>query len=324
MKHLAPNIYMYGPRLRNIARSKHIWPMFKKGNLILAICILSLFIISNVHHIHGRGTITDRKIKRSQNESTIGTQDSHLITPTHQCLAWVSFADSRYSRTLARISAEATTLGIFNYTFAFSESDLDLTFLSQHANFITQNARGYGFWIWKPYVIDLALSRIPSDCFLIYTDAGCKISQDGAYRALEYATLLHSTAKYVLAFQTPHLEATWTKGDVFEYFNTTPQKEGNIPHVMATVAIFRKSPQATSLVRKWRKIVENNYQLINDAPSVTLSDPSFIDNRHDQSVFSMLIKSANDVVLTLPDETWGSDWDSFNSSIPFQARRIKY
>ena len=121
----------------------------------------------------------------------------------------------------------------------------------------------------------------------------------------------------------PHLEATWTKGDVFQFFNATPQEEGTVPQVMATVAIFRKSFQGVSFVRTWRDIVENNYRLINDAQSAAPNDPSFRDHRHDQSVFSMLVKSRHDIAMTIPDETWGPDWDTFNSSIPFQARRIK-
>jgi hypothetical protein len=244
---------------------------------------------------------------------------SSQIEPPKQCYAWVSFADSKYAKTLARISEEAKAFGIFHYMFAFNESDLDPEFWARHGDFITGNKRGFGYWIWKPYVIDLALSKIPSGCFLFYTDAGCLISAPGVPRALEYVKTLETNNKDVLGFEMGHQESTWSKGDVYAYFNVSPESLEHKGQIMATSAVFRQSPRAVSLVKKWRDIMENNYNLIDDSPSVTPNNPGFVENRHDQSIFSMLVKNNRDTAFIIPDDSWPA-----HAEIPFQGMRIKF
>lgn len=43
------------------------------------------------------------------------------------------------------------------------------------------------------------------------------------------------------------------------------------------------------LVNEWLSLAMNP-QLINDAPSIMPEDPAFIDHRHDQAIWSLLIK----------------------------------
>lgn len=238
--------------------------------------------------------------------------------------AWVSFADSKYAKTLKRISEEAKTIGLFDYMYTFNEKDLDPEFWNKHKDFIENNKRGYGYWIWKPYIIEMALLKIPEGCYLFHTDAGCVISANGASRALEYIKLLNATNKHILGFDMDYFESVWTKADIFSYFNTSIETYGKTRQIIGGINIFRNSPESREFIKKWRNIVENNYNLIDDSPSIKPNAEDFIENRHDQSIFSMLMKINSDITIAIPDETYTTNWITFDSRIPFQARRLKY
>ena len=58
----------------------------------------------------------------------------------------------------------------------------------------------------------------------------------------------------------------------------------------ATFIILIKNNRTTEFIKEWYSIM-CNYHLIDDTPSELKNDASFIEHRHDQSVFSLLIKT---------------------------------
>jgi glutaredoxin-related protein len=51
-----------------------------------------------------------------------------------------------------------------------------------------------------------------------------------------------------------------------------------------------KCPEIVDLIDTWRKWNED-YHLIDDSPSILPNSSQFIEHRHDQSVFNILVKS---------------------------------
>src|SRR6476646_303147 len=45
----------------------------------------------------------------------------------------------------------------------------------RHASFVQANPRGWGYWLWKPFLIQQHLRRLPDGAVLLYLDAGCEI-----------------------------------------------------------------------------------------------------------------------------------------------------
>ena len=52
----------------------------------------------------------------------------------------------------------------------FSERDLPKDFFKGFSPKIYR--RGYGYWIWKPYIVSKMMSRLNDGDILVYTDAG--------------------------------------------------------------------------------------------------------------------------------------------------------
>ena len=62
---------------------------------------------------------------------------------------------------------------------------------------------------------------------------------------------------------------------------STEKTVNHLPLLSKIVLIFLK---------RWLKIFEKNYELIDDSPSKIKNHIDFVENRHDQSVFSLLCK----------------------------------
>lgn len=64
------------------------------------------------------------------------------------------------------------------------------TFLKIHKNFILNNKRGFGYWLWKPYIIDWCLKHlVEENNLLLYLDAACELSHFGEDKLLEYCNI---------------------------------------------------------------------------------------------------------------------------------------
>ena len=63
-----------------------------------------------------------------------------------------------------------------------TEIDLkkDTLFWNQHGDFINKNSKGYGYWIWKSYIIfKYVQEEMNEDDILLYMDAGCTFNKKG-------------------------------------------------------------------------------------------------------------------------------------------------
>jgi hypothetical protein len=60
-----------------------------------------------------------------------------------------------YHSAVDRICNEARSTNWFNEINGYKDSDLksDTDFWNKHGQFIESNNRGYGYWIWKSYLI---------------------------------------------------------------------------------------------------------------------------------------------------------------------------
>ena len=233
-----------------------------------------------------------------------------------------------YHNTLYRICLEANNFEIFDEITPITDYNLkkDKEFWTKNGQFIESNNRGYGYWLWKPYIINKRLQEIADNDILIYCDAGCELNKNGLHRINEYIDALNTNIDDygVFSFRLRHKENLYTKNKIFEYFNTE-EKDKTIPQCMATIMIIRKNNHSLNIIKEWYEICSNNYHLINDER--TNEDRCFIDNRHDQSIFSMLVKKYGSIKVY--DETYFNDvefnehWGVESIKYPLLSKRLR-
>ncbi len=228
---------------------------------------------------------------------------------------------SKYRIAARRLGRQAETSGLFATVRVCGPRDLDRTFRVRHSGILRSDVRGFGFFIWKPHLIERALHDSTSE-FVLYCDAGCTLNLENP-RALsrlsEYKQIAseHSVCSF---FMPPHAEGQWTKRDLLNYFMVEAGEE-SIGQRVATVVLFKRSEQALEIVHEWSRIAAlDNYHYLDDSPSVVSESDDFVEHRHDQSILSCLLKSKG--VPSIADETYSSpDWYEAGAAFPIWATR---
>lgn len=233
-------------------------------------------------------------------------------------ISFISFGNELYKESVVRIEKEARQFGAFDKIKVYQQNDLvDTPFWKTHGQFIQQTPRGYGCWIWKPYLILQSLQKLKEDDILVYTDAGCTIHPSGRQRFQNYVEIVRKSPFGIIAFHLQnHMEKSWTKMDVLKHFRVSKNPRfTDSTQMIATVIVMRKCVNVMKIVEEWYQTV-CNYSLLDDTPSVSQNDDSFQSHRHDQSIFSLLVK--NHGAEYMSDETY-----PVKAGIPFLATRIR-
>lgn len=189
----------------------------------------------------------------------------------------------------------------FNVIHQMRDTDIDSAFFQQHEPILSQK-KGAGYWLWKPYFLDSILSRMGAADILFYADSGSVFVQkmEPVFSAIE------KDSNGVIAFNMAgkHTEKLWTKRDVFKATGTESPEYTDSPQRTASFMALRGTPFAKAFVREYLNFCCDAH-LLNDEPnSDGWIEPEFQDNRHDQSIWSVLTKKHR--VATLPDITqWG-------------------
>ena len=237
---------------------------------------------------------------------------------------FMSFGNSIYYNSLNRIKDEALSFGIFNNIYIYNDKDLETyeDFWHKHKDFILNNSRGYGYWIWKSYLTLKTLELMNDNDILIYADTGCTLNKYGINRLYEYIEIVKNSKYGILSFQLPFLEKIYTKMDIFEYMSLNNDEYLNSKQLVGGIFILRKCKNTINLINETYNIISNNYNLIDDSKSKLNNYIDFIENRHDQSVFSLIRKKYGTEILN--DETYFSDMSHENiNKYPILATRKK-
>jgi len=168
------------------------------------------------------------------------------------------------------------------------------------------NTKGFGYWIWKSYLVFEILKLINNNDILVYADAGCTMNMFAIHRFNQYLNIVNSSQYGILSFELDVLEKTYTKMDLFEYLGLNTDKFLNSKQIIATTFILKKCNHTINLINEWYNTA-CIYNLIDDSPSILKNDDSFIEHRHDQSIFSLIAKKYGTEIL--PDETYHKNFN---------------
>lgn len=233
-----------------------------------------------------------------------------------------------------RFRSMAESMDIFDDIYTVCEKDLDANFYKRWGRYLIPYSRGFGYWCWKPYFILKILEKMEDGDILLYSDIGCYFNPKGRERLLEYYDIVEKTPTGILGVksqevsyngmpETLYYEYEWTKGDLFEYYGVYNDKAyTHTPQFESTIIFFKKGPVVMQFVRDWYQAYLDDYSLATDSPSRIPNLHGFKENRHDQSIFSILAKKYGIAEIST-NEIFQRDWNLLEK-YPIQARRDKY
>ena len=245
-----------------------------------------------------------------------------------------TFADSRMGQSLERIKKQAEDMQFFDKIFVDNENNLDSDFKEYFKDKLIKGSRGYGYWVWKPQIILQTLREMNEGDMLLYADAGCHLNKNGLEKLNDYLKQTELSDSGLLVFQeaiksednnlktSNCLDKEYSKGDIFDYFDARERKDiYDTGMIAATIILIKKNKKSQKIVEQWLNIFKNNFRLVDDSPSISPNFEGFKENRHDQSIFSILCK-INNIPSVSSYEIWQSDWNKLEK-YPFWAKRDK-
>jgi hypothetical protein len=253
-----------------------------------------------------------------------------LNIKTYKPIHFITYGNHRFKNSKDRLIQEANNFGEFKTINGYTPGFMSREFIEKHKDILTQ-PRGGGYWIWRPSLLLEALNNIEDGEFLVYLDAGCHLNPRGKKRFYEYIDMLNESEYGIMSFQMSgnsgpgnlERENKWTNTEIFKYLNVPIDGvHGNTGQYLGGILVMKKNQHLLKIINLLIKALNDDPLMYTDYYS-TNQHPQFKENRHEQSVFSLLRKIHGSVVLD-GDESYMKPFGGQESmKYPFWAARIK-
>lgn len=213
----------------------------------------------------------------------------------------VSFSTTEFESFQNELVESAKKYGIES-SISFKQSDIEGTDFFKENNKIFSFPRGFGYWLWKPYFILEALSRLDFGDILIYADSGSLFIADPA----PLIKICKENESGIVAFDTaPLTNKQWCKRDTFVLMNCDNPYFWNATHVIATTILFKKNAFVINFVKEWLNHCKQ-YHALTEAENIYGDNlEGFIKHMGDQPIFSILVRKHNLSTYRNPSQ-WGN------------------
>ena len=172
---------------------------------------------------------------------------------------------------------------------------------------------GYGYFIWKPFLIRKKINDIAENDIIFYIDGRTGLTNKTIFKIRNKLFKISWINKFLnleefdmAVWRMAHnIEDNWTTGDLLSLFDVIENKAiTDSGQFSATFFGIRVNPKTKAFINNWYEIMSKNLDFSRDEPSSINNSKSFIQNRYDQSFLSILLKqnSLNLNILELTNE----------------------
>jgi hypothetical protein len=199
----------------------------------------------------------------------------------------ISYANEKFLKQLKINKLTAINIGKVDEYYSYNFDDIDLIFKKQNEDILSRK-RGNGYWLWKPYfILKTFKERLNIGDYLIYTDSGI-FYLDKAKKLINFMISINED---MWSFKLKVLEKSFSKRDAFILLNAESPIYTDTFQYMAGIQIYKKSKFTENFIEKLLKYSTDKRIITDDPNSQGLPNYNeFIDNRHDQTVLSILTK----------------------------------
>lgn len=225
------------------------------------------------------------------------------------------------------LNHSALTISNADDAIAWTRADLLGSDFYNRNHRILNQARGAGFWAWKPYVIAKTLDQIGPNDWLIYSDIGKPFRRGDLKRAgnQNIGNVMNSPFDSIIRYADqqggftpgiwiPHYGSAkvWTKRDCFIGMGCDTPEYHNSGQVQAGYSCWSNSKASRAFLQQWLNWAQVD-AVITDQANI-YGQPNFAefrDHRHDQSVMTNLVIK-NEVQLFGPRDRSLAGYRDFN------------
>lgn len=172
----------------------------------------------------------------------------------------------------------------------------DLNELQQKVSWSFNETRGYGYWVWKAYLMHRELNKMKGGEIIIYADAGVEFVNNANH-------VIDRMSHDVWLFGNMWEHEHWCKRDAIKriYPNGKYGKQ-----VQASVILVRATEASRKFLEDWCYYCSFQ-DLIDDSPGSLFNHPEYREHRHDQALITCLAYRDN-----IPLHWWPAMYNAGN------------
>lgn len=201
----------------------------------------------------------------------------------------INYADDKFRQAQKLCTWTGYKLAKFDKVIEYGPYSVDYDFYNKNKEWFVSNDTKIGrYCLWRPHIIWKTIEKAKMGDYICYCDSGaCFIKKIDIL--IEF---MEKHNEDLLCFDIPFLEYQWTKRDVFDYFNLNEDEYLNSNQRCSTYFIFKVTNKTKKMFKEYKVTSEVASHLFTDEISQHSNSnyEGFIENRHNQSVFSLLTK----------------------------------
>ena len=212
----------------------------------------------------------------------------------------ITYGNIFFQRQLELNKKSAFEVGQVDEHYAYGPKDIDKEFKNKNHEILSK-PRGNGYWLWKPYVINKTMvEKLNYGDYLIYTDA---------------AMIFMNSSRLLINFLKENNASMWfnrltlkekkfSKRDAFIIMGVDNPVFSETNQYMAGIQIYKKSDYTMKFIQEWLTYCQDKRIITNEKNTLGQPNyPGFIENRHDQTALSLLIKKYGEANAGSPNMT---------------------
>lgn len=161
---------------------------------------------------------------------------------------------------------------------------------------IFQYQKYFGYFLWKPYLIDYSLSQSDADVVL-YCDSNVRFVNLAAYIDKIMSIAVKEGVFFVK--HTMWINKEWTKRDTFILMDADHEKYWNSYQLWTPILAFTKTKKSLEILEQYLKFCKIP-EAVTDLPNKYGDNlPEFREHRWEQSILSILAEKYN--INGMPD-----------------------
>lgn len=196
---------------------------------------------------------------------------------------FITYGDTLFEDAKRRIIVEAKLTGEFDYIIAYDHTQVTEK-LKQSDIFAIK--RGGGLWSWKPDIILSTMEKAHIGDIIVYCDAGCSL-----YPSYEWGKIWKKFENSDIIAQRIFTKTQqWTRKEIVDYFIDNGRSWLSQYQYQATI-LLKVTDFTREFINEWRNLMIEHPEFVMDVSEEKLSEQmvGFIENRHDQAIYSALI-----------------------------------
>lgn len=189
-----------------------------------------------------------------------------------------------------RLTEQVKQLGIFDTFAIVTEQELaDIApwLFNWYSSEELKTIPGYGFYAWKAAIARAATSGYWGNADVIcYLDAGCEVLPGRRSKRLFVRWIAKAQRFGAVGFSSFAPEWKFTKFEIIEFFPNSEKALTTDQFQSGTWLLG--GPIGLNIAIEWDKLCSSSQAITDDKIGTEI--PGFVAHRHDQSVFSMVLK----------------------------------